>query len=243
VDPICLPVELVSTARRFKYGGRTIMGGDPLMLAIAGGKGGCGKTTTTLGIAAALGRAGRRVLAIDADRDMPDLHVAAGVPGEPTAAAIADGEPVSSVVHPVPRAPRVGVVPAAPGVSRRQLRAAIECCRTGTTVGLIDCPGGAGSDAVAPLRAADAALLVTTDRPASLRDAAKTAAVARTLETPIVGTVVTRRRSIPDGADRLTEADAVATGRVTDPLSPEETGAYREIAQRIWQELFSGSAR
>ncbi|ESP89504.1 nucleotide-binding protein, partial [Candidatus Halobonum tyrrellensis] len=46
------------------------------MLAVTGGKGGTGKTTTTLGLARALDG---RTLAVDADWDLPDLHALAGV--------------------------------------------------------------------------------------------------------------------------------------------------------------------
>jgi septum site-determining protein MinD len=49
------------------------------MLVIAGGKGGCGKTTTALGLAAVLAERGAPAVVADADRDMPDLHALAGV--------------------------------------------------------------------------------------------------------------------------------------------------------------------
>ncbi|MFW6000490.1 MAG: AAA family ATPase, partial [Halorubrum sp.] len=39
------------------------------MIAVAGGKGGSGKTTTTLGLARALSRRGAPVVAADADWD------------------------------------------------------------------------------------------------------------------------------------------------------------------------------
>jgi septum site-determining protein MinD len=212
------------------------------MLAIAGGKGGCGKTTTTLGIAAALAETDHRVLAIDADRDMPDLHVLAGVPGAPTAAAVADGTPIASVAGAVPDRPAIGIVPAAPGVSRADLRATIRAGRRQDAVGLIDCPAGAGRDAVAPLRAATAAVVVTTSRPAAIRDAAKTAAVARAVGTPVICGVVTRARSVPRGVERLLGTSAVAVGPIDEPVSPAGVRAHREIAGRTRQELFSGSA-
>ncbi|RDZ49114.1 CDP-4-dehydro-6-deoxy-D-gulose 4-reductase, partial [Haloferax sp. Atlit-10N] len=44
------------------------------MLAIAGGKGGCGKTTIALGVGQALGTPTRPALVVDTDRDMPNLH-------------------------------------------------------------------------------------------------------------------------------------------------------------------------
>ena len=43
------------------------------MLAVAGGKGGVGRTTTTLGLAAAAARVGYAPVVVDANRDCPDL--------------------------------------------------------------------------------------------------------------------------------------------------------------------------
>ncbi|POG57234.1 nucleotide-binding protein, partial [Haloferax marisrubri] len=80
------------------------------MLAIAGGKGGSGKTTTTLGLASALDGP---VLAVDADRDMPNLHAMAGVerPGD----AAADGPAGEPSVRAHPTDPTVSVLPAPAG--------------------------------------------------------------------------------------------------------------------------------
>src|SRR6056297_764198 len=78
------------------------------MLAVAGGKGGAGKTTTTLGLAAALGRQRRGVLAVDADREMPDLHAMAGLARTPGLDAVAEGWPAELVAGP-PDPPLAGV--------------------------------------------------------------------------------------------------------------------------------------
>lgn len=56
--------------------------------AIAGAKGGCGKTTTTIGLAEAVGRTGRTALAVDADRQLPNLHVMGGTNRTPTIADV-----------------------------------------------------------------------------------------------------------------------------------------------------------
>ncbi|NHN58848.1 MULTISPECIES: cell division inhibitor MinD [Halorussus] len=179
------------------------------MLAVAGGKGGAGKTTTTLGLAGALVRQRRTALAADADREMPDLHAMAGVARDPGLDAVAAGWParlVAGTADPPPSG--VEVLPAASGPpSARRNRAdaggVLARLRGTADAVLLDCPAGAGPDAVAPLRAADAAVVVTTPEPACLRDAAKTAAMARELDTPVAGAVVSRGEVPPEGIERL----------------------------------------
>ncbi|MFC7080128.1 MinD/ParA family ATP-binding protein [Halorussus caseinilyticus] len=188
------------------------------MLAVAGGKGGAGKTTTALGLAGALARQRRTVVAADADREMPDLHAMAGVARDPGLDAVAAGWPPRMVAGTADEpTPGVGVLPAAsgpavPAASGPATGGGGDSARSAARTGrpphatqtslarvrgcadavLVDCPAGAGPDAVAPLRAADAAVVVTTADPACLRDASKTAAMARELDTPVAGAVVSR---------------------------------------------------
>ncbi|WP_327052408.1 MinD/ParA family ATP-binding protein [Halomicrococcus gelatinilyticus] len=191
------------------------------MLAVAGGKGGCGKTTTTLGLATALAATGRSVLAVDADREMPDLHVLADVAQEPNLADLApesgDPLPASEVAHPLPDRPGVRVVPAAPSAgSGATLPTA--CARFDAAADrvLLDCPAGGGEAAAAALRVADRALLVSTPTLACLRDAATTAAMARALGATVVGAVLTRAERVPDGVERLLGCPVLATVPAVD---------------------------
>lgn len=161
------------------------------MIAIAGGKGGCGKTTTTLGLAAAFARQGTTAVAVDADRDMPNLHLLADVDPTPTLAALNRGGSIDTVTHEVPATPDVSVIPAPSGVSDGFVRRALEEVSHLEHPVLVDSPAGATSSAVVPLRVSSAVVLVTTVQPASLRDAAKSAAMARALDVPIAGVVLT----------------------------------------------------
>ncbi|WP_417448669.1 hypothetical protein [Haloplanus litoreus] len=61
------------------------------------------------------------------------------------------------------------------------------------------------------MRAADAVLLVSTLCAPALRDAAKTAAMARTLDTPVRGVVLTRTRSAPDAVTDLLDCPVAAS--------------------------------
>jgi septum site-determining protein MinD len=200
------------------------------MLAIASGKGGSGKTTTTLGVAAAMqGPA----VAVDADTDMPNLHALAGVPRDD------EGDPPTERPHPT--FDGVRVVPAPPGQPRRDDRPpASERLerigrRTDATV-LVDCPAGAGPDVAGPLAAASEALLVTTPCAPALRDTAKTAAMARALGTPVVGVVLVRARvEVPGVAELL---DCPLLGRIppADPpvLADERVrDAYHDVANGL----------
>jgi septum site-determining protein MinD len=157
------------------------------MLAVAGGKGGVGTTTVVLALAGVLARSGRDPVAVDADVDMPDLHVLAGVDRGPTGNALAAGRPVGAVVQRAPALPGVGVVASGtPGAIPAALRR-LEGWH-GPVLG--DGPAGAGGDAARPLRVCDRTVLVTTVTPAAVEDTRKTAAMARRLgASPLVALV------------------------------------------------------
>lgn len=166
------------------------------MLAIAGGKGGCGKTTTALGLARALAHRGRDPLVVDTDVDMPDLHLVAGSERTPSTDDIAAGLPVATTSHPARRLPGVRIVPAG-GID--SLPAALDRLDSWDGPVLLDCPAGASRDAALPLRVSERTLLVTLATPQSIEDTLKTAAVARELDAPPALTLV-RGDDRPDAA-------------------------------------------
>jgi septum site-determining protein MinD len=202
------------------------------LLAVAGGKGGCGKTTTTLGLARAAADRDRRVLAVDADAEMPNLHRLAGVARTP---GLGDGQP-TSVARRWPDDGRVRVVPAPTdgGVEPP----ALTRCRGAADLALLDCPAGAGRDAADPLRVADAAVLVTTPSPTCLRDTARTAAMAEALGTPVAGVVVSRADRPPEGLASLLSAPPVAA--VPAVRAPLSAPAAREAYARGLAAIESG---
>jgi septum site-determining protein MinD len=220
------------------------------MLAITGGKGGTGKTTTTLGLARAFSEP---TLAVDADWDLPDLHALAGVrrewehgdaePEHRAARAVQSstttetnsrhperGSPVS------PTEPSVAVLPAPPDPRDHDREAVLRRCGLADRPVLVDCPAGAGPDAVAPLRIADAALLVTTPCLPAFRDAEKVAAMAEAVDTPVVAVVVNRTNTAPEPlASALDCETAVSVPCGDSPVLSDERvqRAFAEIAPRL----------
>jgi len=183
------------------------------MLAIAGGKGGCGKTTTALGLAAALARDGGRPLVVEADCDMPNLHTMADTDRSPGVDAVADGDSIAVATHRSTVVPGVDVLPVGDASGPLDRRALRRLARARKRV-ILDCPAGATDAAAAPLRHADAALVVSTDAPASLDDAAKTARMAETLGARVVGSVLTRVDASPSSAP----APDGVPGRAVEPI-------------------------
>ncbi|VTT87789.1 Septum site-determining protein MinD [Halorubrum sp. DM2] len=220
------------------------------MIAVAGGKGGSGKTTTTLGLARALSRRGAPVVAADADWDLPNLARLAAetavdsmVAGPESGAVDRDARTVldaargTDLVRPDRSGPTVLAAPEAPrSVDANATFDALDGATPGSAPVLLDCPAGASPDVAAPLRAADRSLIATPLRRAALRDAAKTAAIARRLDCPPLGAVAIGETSVPEEVATLLGCPVL--GEIPDgggaPLSdPAVREAYDDLARRL----------
>jgi len=100
---------------------------------------------------------------------------------------------------------------------------------------LLDCPAGASPDAAAPLRAADRTVLVSTPRERSLRDAAKTAAMARELGAPPTVVVLARSDGEVDPSELLGCDAVVHVPELSEPpLETQESAArHRKCAKSV----------
>lgn len=87
------------------------------VLAVASGKGGTGKTSVSVNLSLALGRAGRKVCLLDADLGLSNVDVLLGISPQTTLEHVLfEGVPMERAVFPA--GPNLDVVPGGSGVTR-----------------------------------------------------------------------------------------------------------------------------
>ena len=149
------------------------------VIAVTGGKGGVGKTTVAINLAAALAAQGRRALLLDGDLGLANVDVLLGItPRFNLAHVIAGERTLEEIILQAPCGFRV--VPGASGVARLANLSEMETlglvrsfsALTGTIDTLIvDTPAGIAPTVLQLAQAAQHVLLVVCDEPASLTDA------------------------------------------------------------------------
>jgi flagellar biosynthesis protein FlhG len=154
--------------------------GHPVkVIAVTGGKGGVGKTTVSVNLAASLARLGRRTLLLDGDLGLANVDVLLGISPRYTLAHVLSGErSLDEVIVDAPQGFRV--VPAASGIARLAslseaehvgLVRAFSSLDDGTEVMIVDTPAGIAPGVLQLAQAAQHVLVVVCDEPASVTDA------------------------------------------------------------------------
>jgi len=186
--------------------------------AIASGKGGVGKTTTTVNVGTALAGAGNTVAVVDADLGMANLAGLVSLsPDATTLHEVLAGEAsVEAATYEL--ADGIVAVPSGADletyadVDATGLRDVVARLREEFDYVLLDVGAGVSHESVLPLGLADDVVLVTTPEPASVRDASKTTDLTERAEGSVAGLVITRVRD-----DRNFNFEGIA-GRVGVPL-------------------------
>ena len=184
-----------------------------MIVAVTGGKGGVGKSTVALNLAAALD-----AVVLDADLGMADLPAAHGPDLHDVLAGRAD--PVEAVREdgPVSILPCGRTLAGARVSDPTALVAAVQAVADAYGRVVIDCPAGLGGDVGLSLYAADACVLVTMANTAALSDAVRARALARELDAGLLAVALNRVEGTPTTATIARELGAPVT---MIPDSPE----------------------
>ncbi|MBP8808563.1 MAG: P-loop NTPase [Kofleriaceae bacterium] len=211
------------------------------VVAVAGGKGGVGKSLVALNLAVTLGRQGYRTTLIDADLGAPNLHTMLGItrPG-PGLGGFIDHEASSldEIALEVEAAPNLWLVPGSARVGAaninagQKLRLLRAIARRASDVVIVDVGAGMAWNTVDLVIAADFKLIVMTPQLTSIQNAyaflktcvqrvirrlPEEAAVRRELDERFAGDG--GARPIRKVLAELATTDALLAERATDVLS------------------------
>jgi flagellar biosynthesis protein FlhG len=159
---------------------RSALRPDPVqVIAVTGGKGGVGKTSVSINLAASLASQGKRVLLLDGDLSLANVDVLLGLAPPHTLEHVLDGRCTLEEAV-MPTSAGFSVIPAASGVARLAsmstaehlgLVQAFSNLTTGIDVLIVDTAAGIADSVRQFCQAAQHVLVVVRDEPASMTDA------------------------------------------------------------------------
>jgi septum site-determining protein MinD len=168
------------------------------IITITSGKGGVGKTTTAINLAAALNSFGKDVIVVDANLTTPNVGLHLGAPIVPislnhvllgkakVADAIYEHESGTKII------PSSLSVKELRNLNHSQLKEVSKKLRKMADIIIYDCAAGLGEEAIAAMEAGDELIIVTNPEIPAVTDALKTSKVIEQLGKEIRGVIVTR---------------------------------------------------
>ena len=217
------------------------------VIAVTGGKGGVGKTSVAVNLAAALAAAGRRVMLLDGDLGLANVDVFLGLSPRYTLAHVLAGERTLEEII-VEAQPGLAVVPAASGAAHLAnldaaqhlaLVQAFSALATRLDVLLVDTAAGIAHGVTQFSQAAQHVLVVLCDEPASLTDSYALVKVLSRHHGVDRFRVLANMARKPGGGEELFQRFERVTGRFLDVVLeyageiPEDDWLRRAIrAQR-----------
>ena len=148
-------------------------------LAVASGKGGVGKSHVALSIALALADLGRRILLVDGDMGLANLHILCGLHPVNDLDDVLAGRcgpeeallAVEAGVDLLPAASGVAHLSALPAARLGELSVALSRLQSGYDLAVVDTGAGIGETTLNLVLASDRLLVVTTPEPTAQADA------------------------------------------------------------------------
>jgi flagellar biosynthesis protein FlhG len=216
-------------------------------LAIASGKGGVGKSHITLSLALALSQRGKRVLLLDGDMGLANLHILAGVQPRADLGDVMAGRCAAEDAL-VAIAPGVDLLPSASGVTGlsslpvetvNRLVASLSGIQANYTHALVDIGAGIGETSLHLACASDRVLLVTTPEATAQADAYAFLKVSRARRGDLPFSLVINLCDVPEqGPESAMRLSAVARRFLGIELPywgciPRQRGLDQFLRQRV----------
>lgn len=217
-------------------------------IAVTSGKGGVGKTNISLFLAVSLALERKKVLLLDADLGLANVHILTGMAPKRNLSHFFDGKcPLDQVVCKGPAG--IDILPGASGLENlanldigriELLRHEFLNLEKNYDYLLIDTGAGIGTSVTQFASNADLALLVMTPEPTSLTDAYAMVKVLYEKGISRIGTVVNMALSDRDGSETFDRLNAIVVKFLKRPLEMLGTLPFdRELSRCVRnQKLF-----
>src|SRR3989344_2554228 len=174
------------------------------LITIISGKGGVGKTTTTINLGAALNSFGKEVIVLDANLTTPNVGLHLGAPIVPinlNHVLLGKARIVDAIYE---HDSGTKIIPSSLSVrelrrlNHKKLKDVGRALRRMADFVLYDSAAGLGEEALNSMEAADELVIVTNPEIPAVTDALKTAKLAEELNKPVLGVIVTRANASRD---------------------------------------------
>jgi septum site-determining protein MinD len=168
------------------------------IIVIASGKGGVGKTTTVINLAAAMNYFGKDVLVIDGNLSTPNIGIHLNAPEVPVSLnhiLREEAEPSEAVYE---HESGIKIMPASISVKELKItkpEKMKDFKRDFKKISeniIVDCSAGLGHEASSAIRLADELIIVTNPELPAITDALKAVKIAEQMKKPVIGVIVTR---------------------------------------------------
>lgn len=171
------------------------------LITVASGKGGVGKTTTSINLGAALNSFGKEVIIVDANLTTPNIGLHLGAPIVPVSLnhiltgkakvgdAIYEHESGTKII------PSSLSINEMRNIEHSKLSEVGKKLRKMADIIIFDCAAGLGEEAIAAMEAADEVILVTNPEIPAVTDALKASKMLEQMGKEVKGVIVTRSRS------------------------------------------------
>ena len=173
-------------------------------IAIVSGKGGVGKTTTSINIGIALKNAGKDCLVLDGNLTTPDIGLHLGVTKLPvTLNDVLEGKK-SALNATYAHASGLKVIPAdisfkaLKRLNFKKIKDVFKELKGTSEIVIMDCGAGLGKDVQSVMKFADEVLVVTNPELTAVTNALKTIKIAEENNKTILGVVLNRVRGIKE---------------------------------------------
>ena len=222
------------------------------VISIISGKGGVGKTTTSINLAAYLNFLGLNVLLIDANINTPDVGLSLGAPVVPVTLqnVLSGTKNPEEAVYSHHSGTKVILSSLSTSADIKNLEKVTKSLKSNFDFIIIDSAAGLGEDVISAIKASDECLIVTNPELTAVTGALKTIKTAEKLKKSILGVLVTRKTNsqfslkniktmldypiigiIPED-DKVKEAQLEKETLVNFPRSKASKG-YRKLALKL----------